>query len=80
MALGRSAHQSSTFLEFNASQAVDGGASDQFDRNSCSTTKQEKSPWWSVDLGIQRHVVDIRIKSVLKSKMYFDVHTTMEIT
>ena len=74
MALGRPADQSSTWQQFNASLAVDGNANAYFNAGSCTATLTEQSPWWTVDLGGERHVVEVRIMNILYSKMPFKVH------
>ena len=74
VALGRPADHSSTWQQFNASFAVDGNANDYFNARSCTATLTEKSPWWTVDLGGERHVVEVRIMKIIYSKMSFEVH------
>ena len=44
------ATQSSTASNAKASRATDGNTDTTFSKNSCTATKQEESPWWSVDL------------------------------
>ncbi|KAK2152093.1 hypothetical protein NP493_2529g00006, partial [Ridgeia piscesae] len=65
VALGRPADQSSTWQQFNASLAVDGNANAYFNARSCTATRTEKSPWWTVDLGGERHVIEVRIMKIL---------------
>jgi hypothetical protein len=43
--------QSSTGHGGNSARAVDGRTDGKYSRGSCTHTKKERSPWWSVDLG-----------------------------
>lgn len=56
LALGKAAVQSSTYNRGDASKAVDGDTTPEFDfsdleRNTVTYTKSELSPYWEVDLG-----------------------------
>ena len=45
------ASQSSTDFSGEAARAIDGNTSGKFPDNTVTHTKQEKDPWWEVDLG-----------------------------
>ena len=49
-ARGRPTKQSSTAHSGASSRAVDGNLSPEWRDSSCTHTKEEKSPWWRVDL------------------------------
>ncbi|XP_063183755.1 uncharacterized protein LOC134512307 [Chroicocephalus ridibundus] len=46
-----------------ASKAVDGNRDGIWQRGSCSHTRREREPWWSVDLGGRRAVVAVVVKN-----------------
>ncbi|ESO95097.1 hypothetical protein LOTGIDRAFT_160858 [Lottia gigantea] len=64
LALGKTAIQSSNYLEYTAGKAVDGNTSGYFQEDSCSHTYQYSrnvSEWWEVDLGSVYDITDIII-------------------
>ena len=68
LAQGKSVAQSSTYLGFAASNAVDGNANPQWGGFSCTSTTAtspgfELSPWWYVDLGSPLTVAQVFIKN-----------------
>lgn len=52
LALGKSATQSSTSLDANASRAVDGNTDGDFSHHSVTLTNNQPNAWWQVDLGV----------------------------
>ncbi|XP_015680460.1 fucolectin-like [Protobothrops mucrosquamatus] len=67
VAKGRPAFQSSTFpSQFNsvASKAVDGNCNGRWiGQNTCTHTKQERGPWWYVDLGRRYAISSVVVKN-----------------
>ena len=55
------ATQSSTASNAKASRATDGNTDTTFSKNSCTATKQEESPWWSVDLDRTMEVKSVTV-------------------
>ena len=55
------ATQSSTASNAKASRATDGNTDTTFSKNSCTATKEEESPWWSVDLERQMAVKSVTV-------------------
>ena len=53
--------QSSTASNGVAVRAVDGNTDTTFSKNSCTATKQEESPWWSVDLDRTMEVKSVTV-------------------
>lgn len=51
MALNKIASQSSIQHNGFPSRAVDGDFNFQWEKGSCTHTKEEMNPWWRVDLG-----------------------------
>ncbi|XP_040442624.1 LOW QUALITY PROTEIN: uncharacterized protein LOC121084782 [Falco naumanni] len=63
-ALGRPARQSSIFPNISiATNAVDGNRDGVWHHGSCSRTRREREPWWSVDLGGRRAVAAVVVKN-----------------
>ncbi|XP_010567630.1 PREDICTED: alanine aminotransferase 1 [Haliaeetus leucocephalus] len=63
-ALGRPASQSSVFPNISiAVNAVDGNRDGVWQHGSCSHTRREREPWWSVDLGGRRAVAAVVVKN-----------------
>ncbi|XP_072707872.1 uncharacterized protein [Ciconia boyciana] len=63
-ALGRPASQSSVFPNISiAANAVDGNRDGIWQHGSCARTRQEREPWWSVDLGGHRAVAAVVVKN-----------------
>jgi hypothetical protein len=50
------ASQSSTDYGGDAARGIDGNTNGVFDKGSVTHTKQEKDPWWEVDLGAEKQV------------------------
>nr|XP_025044466.1 uncharacterized protein LOC106732561 isoform X2 [Pelodiscus sinensis] len=66
LALRRQAAQSSSFLGtiFDmAGNAVDGNRNGVWERGSCSLTKRDTEPWWTVDLGRRHSVSMVMVKN-----------------
>nr|XP_006824444.1 PREDICTED: uncharacterized protein LOC102810371 [Saccoglossus kowalevskii] len=61
VATGRPAMQSSTESFGNAGNAVDGNKNNSFSMKSCTKTKAENEPWWTVDLRKTREVFHVTI-------------------
>ncbi|XP_071593081.1 uncharacterized protein [Heliangelus exortis] len=62
VALGRPATQSSTLdVGSGAGKAVDGNRDGDWERGSCSRTREEPEPWWRVDLGRRYRVYAVTI-------------------
>ena len=60
LALGRPTWQSSNFMSYNSSLAVDGNADSNFHRGSCMhTSTDDNNPWWVVDLGKRTNVQEV---------------------
>ena len=55
------ATQSSTDYNGPAKLAIDGNTNGDFDRKSVTHTKQDKSPWWEVDLGNEQPIDAVAI-------------------
>ena len=53
--------QSSTASNAKASRATDGNTDTTFSKNSCTATKEEESPWWSVDLDRTMEVKSVTV-------------------
>ncbi|HVZ70768.1 MAG TPA: malectin domain-containing carbohydrate-binding protein [Polyangia bacterium] len=62
-ARGRSATQSSTRLNGDASHAVDGNINGVYGRNEVAATNSEKNPWWQVDMGLVSFVREVDVWS-----------------
>ena len=65
VALHKSAVQSSTDHNGFASRAVDGNYKFSWKDGSCTHTKNERNPWWRVDLGREYIVTGIPLFTVL---------------
>nr|XP_014433017.1 uncharacterized protein LOC102447856 isoform X1 [Pelodiscus sinensis]XP_025044467.1 uncharacterized protein LOC102447856 isoform X1 [Pelodiscus sinensis]XP_025044468.1 uncharacterized protein LOC102447856 isoform X1 [Pelodiscus sinensis] len=67
LALRRPAMQSSTIRDFTgeavSGRAVDGNREGAYDQSSCSHTRFDTEPWWSVDLGSRRSVSLVIVKN-----------------
>uniref|UniRef100_K1QSZ3 Fucolectin n=1 Tax=Magallana gigas TaxID=29159 RepID=K1QSZ3_MAGGI len=62
MALGKSAEQSSTQLDYNAEYAVDGIRETNFVEHKCTQTGDgDTNPWWTVDLQAVYNITSVRI-------------------
>lgn len=60
-AVGKPARQSSTEGSASAARAVDGKATNIFSQKSCTRTKMENEPWWSVDLEQPSVVTEVQV-------------------
>ena len=61
-ALGRPVFQSSDYIDYFASRAVDGNKASMLTLyNSCSHTADERDPWWAVELEGSLDVVRVDI-------------------
>nr|XP_025044461.1 uncharacterized protein LOC112547122 [Pelodiscus sinensis] len=67
VALGRPANQSSTHEDVTGraepGRAVDGNSEGRYDQGSCSHTRFDTEPWWTVDLGSQYSVSVVIVKN-----------------
>ena len=61
LAQGKSASQSSTYVDAGASRAVDGNADGNYNNNSVSHTNYTVNPWWQVDLGSKTAIASISL-------------------
>ncbi|XP_067027504.1 receptor-type tyrosine-protein phosphatase S-like isoform X3 [Acropora muricata] len=61
LALNQNATQSSVCNGSEASSAVDGNKNKDWHQGSCMHTKDEKDPWWRVDLGASLRVAEVVI-------------------
>ena len=63
LAQNKQAWQSSNYwTEYGgAGSAVDGNASPDYWSQSCTRTKKEAQPWWTVDLGYVHGIVEVEI-------------------
>lgn len=66
LALWRPATQSSTARPAgSAINAVDGNRDGRWRHGSCTQTKREREPWWTVDLGQSRAVAAVVVRNRL---------------
>ncbi|XP_065921264.1 uncharacterized protein [Magallana gigas] len=73
IALGKPAEQSSTYLEYNASYAVDGNRGTNNVVDKCTNTADSDiNPWWMVDLQAVYSIISVRILNRGKDQ-YADV-------
>ena len=56
-----SARQSSTYETGDAKKAIDGNTAQDFSKGSVSHTKEEKNPWFVVDLGGEKEISTIKL-------------------
>ena len=72
LAQGKTAKQSSTYLDDVASRAVDGSS------KSCSHTQKDAGAWWEVDLGaksnLQKVVITNRAAYCWDCRKYLSVY------
>ena len=61
LALNQNATQVSVYDGSEASRAVDGNKDKDWHQGSCMHTKEEKDPWWRVDLGASLPVAEVVI-------------------
>uniref|UniRef100_K1QHZ2 Fucolectin n=1 Tax=Magallana gigas TaxID=29159 RepID=K1QHZ2_MAGGI len=73
IALGKPATQSTTFIDFNAANAVDGNRGTDVGVDKCTYTNHgDRNPWWRVDLQAVYTITSVRILNRGKNK-YGDV-------
>ena len=76
LALNKQAYQSSTasYNGATASSAVDGSREPDFDKQSCTHTDYDMSPWWMVDLGENYNIGHVTVTNrKMKGKCYMTV-------
>lgn len=77
LALGAQSRQSSTYVDADASRAIDGNAMPWFGEGSVSQTKAEPTaPWWEVDLSSEHIIAQIEVRTSIDKDMWpgeFDV-------
>ena len=61
LALNQPTDQASVIFGGVASRAVDGDSNTDWSSGSCMHTKEEKDPWWRVDLGASVPVAEVVI-------------------
>ena len=78
LALEKTTEQSSTSHNGFSNRAVDGDYSIQWDKGSCTHTRDEVDPWWRVDLGKEYIVTgtcacvfNLFLRVILERAQYF---------
>ena len=69
LALGKSAYQSTTDWDGNASRAVDGNTATNWASKSCTHTKTGKGQWWEVDLGAEAEISHVSQNLMYQSSL-----------
>ncbi|KAK3109005.1 hypothetical protein FSP39_020805 [Pinctada imbricata] len=63
LALRKKTFQSSIYRNGSAHKAVDGNSDTNFSLGSCTHTRKSDTPYWYVDLGIERYIQHMEISN-----------------